>query len=60
MSTDCYEVRAIRYAEVEISPVTVLIGENGTGKSTIIECLEILRKAAEPSFFSNGRAKPTR
>ena len=46
-------VRAIRYAEVEISPVTVLIGENGTGKSTIIECLEILRKAAEPSFFQN-------
>ncbi|MBA3548585.1 MAG: AAA family ATPase [Nannocystis sp.] len=46
-------VRAIRYAEVDISPVTVLIGENGAGKSTIIECLEILHKAAEPSFFQN-------
>lgn len=44
-------VRAIESAVVDISPLTVLIGENGSGKSTIIECLEILRKAAGPSFM---------
>jgi predicted ATPase len=44
-------VRAIEYVELDLSrPLTVLIGENGAGKSTIIECLELLRKAAEPGF----------
>jgi predicted ATPase len=45
-------VRAIEAMELELSgDITVLIGENGAGKSTIIECLEILRKAAEPGFM---------
>jgi predicted ATPase len=45
-------VRAIESVELTLSrPVTVLIGENGSGKSTIIECLELLRKAAEPGFM---------
>jgi energy-coupling factor transporter ATP-binding protein EcfA2 len=44
-------VRSIEYVDLEISPLTVLIGENGSGKSTIIEVLELLRKAAEPSFL---------
>lgn len=45
-------VRAIESVDLELGrPVTVLIGENGSGKSTIIECLELLRKAAEPSFL---------
>ena len=45
-------VRAIEDLDLELSPtVTVLIGENGSGKSTIIECLELLRRAAEPSFM---------
>ncbi len=44
-------VRAIEDMDLELSRLTVLIGENGSGKSTIIECLEILRKAADPSFF---------
>lgn len=44
-------VRAIKYVDLELSrPLTVLIGENGAGKSTIIECIELLRKAADPSF----------
>lgn len=44
--------RAIEAIEVDLSrPLTVLIGENGAGKSTIIECLELLRKAADPSFI---------
>jgi predicted ATPase len=44
-------VRAIESMTLDFgeSP-TVLIGENGSGKSTIIECLELLRKAAEPGF----------
>lgn len=46
-------VRAIESVELELGhPVTVLIGENGSGKSTILECLELLRKAAEPGFMS--------
>lgn len=44
-------VRAFEYADVDISPLTVLVGENGSGKSTIIECLELLHKTADPSFF---------
>lgn len=36
-------VRAFEDAVVEFSPVTVLIGENGAGKSTALECLELLR-----------------
>jgi predicted ATPase len=47
-------VRAIESVDLELGrPLTVLIGENGAGKSTIIECLELLRKAAEPRFVEN-------
>lgn len=46
-------VRSIESLDLDLSrPFTVLIGENGGGKSTILECLEILRKAAEPGFMS--------
>jgi predicted ATPase len=31
--------------------LTVIIGENGTGKSSIIEALEILRRASSPNFM---------
>jgi len=44
-------VRAIESLDLEVSSLTVLIGENGAGKSTILECLEILRKASDSSFF---------
>lgn len=45
-------VRAVESVDLELGrPVTVLIGENGSGKSTIIECLELLRKAADPNFL---------
>jgi predicted ATPase len=44
-------IRAIESLDLAIAPITVLIGENGAGKSTIIEALELLRKAAEPTFF---------
>ena len=45
-------VRAIEDVELVVGrPLTVLIGENGSGKSTIVECLELLRKAADPGFM---------
>ncbi len=45
------QVRAIERVDLDLAgPLTVLIGENGSGKSTIIECLEILRKAADSQF----------
>jgi predicted ATPase len=45
-------VRVIESLDLEIGPsMTVMIGENGSGKSTIIECLEVLRKAAESDFM---------
>lgn len=44
-------VRAIRSLDLELGrPLTVLIGENGSGKSTLVECLQLLRLAAETSF----------
>ncbi|GMV39030.1 MAG: ATPase [Myxococcales bacterium] len=50
-------VRAIESAEVELGhPLTALIGENGAGKSTVLECLELLRKAAEPTFMGQLHA----
>ncbi|HWO22929.1 MAG TPA: AAA family ATPase [Kofleriaceae bacterium] len=39
-------MRCIESLELDLRDFTVLIGENGTGKSTIIEALELLRKAA--------------
>ncbi len=46
-------VRAIASVEIELAmPVTVLIGENGSGKSTIIECLELLSHVASGHFTS--------
>ncbi|MCK6523559.1 ATP-binding protein [Myxococcota bacterium] len=51
-------MRAIKYLELELTrPITVLIGENGAGKSTILECLELLRKAAEPNFMTQFYAQ---
>ena len=47
-------LRAIESLDLELDgQFTALIGENGAGKSSIIEALELLRKAAEPNFLSS-------
>jgi predicted ATPase len=44
-------VRSIESLELVLGqPLTVLIGENGAGKSTILECLELLRNVGERDF----------
>lgn len=44
-------LRAIREADLELDGLTVLIGDNGTGKSSILTALEILRGASSPKTF---------
>jgi recombinational DNA repair ATPase RecF len=56
-------VRAIEFVDLVLGwPLTVLIGENGSGKSTILECLELLRKVAgapiRPSIHPRWRRCP--
>ncbi len=47
-------MRAIEDVTLRLDGLTVLIGDNGTGKSTIIEALEILRKAATTRSFTDN------
>lgn len=68
-------VRCFRNAEIELDPqVTVLIGENGSGKTTVVEALASLSygkdeglssfpvsrraKSGEVSLFEEGRRRP--
>jgi predicted ATPase len=47
-------LRTLVKVRLQLSPLTVLTGENGSGKSTIIEACEILRlAAAEPKFLES-------
>ena len=46
-------LRAIEDITLNLNELTVLIGENGSGKSSIVEALEILRHAAAPSMLIN-------
>jgi predicted ATPase len=46
--------RSIDTLDLHLSQLTVLIGANGSGKSTILEALELLRRAAaSPTEFLN-------
>lgn len=46
-------VRAVESVTMRMGrSVTVLIGENGSCKSTVLECLEVLRRAAHGSFLN--------
>lgn len=44
-------LRAIEDLTLDLRGLTVLIGDNGTGKSSILEALELLRLAAAPVSF---------
>jgi predicted ATPase len=44
-------MRCIDEIKLDLASFTVLIGENGAGKSTIVEALELLRKVATESPF---------
>lgn len=44
-------LRTIEQVVLHLQGLTVLIGENGVGKSSIIEALELLRMAASPGMF---------
>ncbi len=44
-------LRTIADLTLDLRGLTVLIGDNGTGKSSIIEALELLRLAAKPVSF---------
>lgn len=44
-------LRAIDDISLELRGLTVLIGDNGTGKSSILEALELLRQATSPTPF---------
>ena len=43
---DIEGLRSIDKLSLDLGPMNVLIGENGSGKTTVLEALELLRKAA--------------
>ncbi|MCA9515629.1 MAG: AAA family ATPase [Myxococcales bacterium] len=47
-------LRLVEGLELDLAGLTVLIGDNGTGKSTVLEALALLRSAAEPGDFGNA------
>lgn len=46
-------VRTLADVELDLGPMTVLIGTNGSGKSTILECLELLRRTPGSGFLED-------
>jgi predicted ATPase len=46
-------LRTHQDVSLELGGLTVLIGDNGSGKSSLIEAFELLRRASEPSFASD-------
>ncbi len=42
-------MRTLANVRLELGGLTVLIGENGTGKGSLVEAFELLRKAASPN-----------
>lgn len=48
-------LRTLADVRLSLRELTVLIGENGSGKSSIIEACELLRKAPSPDFLKEFR-----
>ncbi|HEY4118253.1 MAG TPA: AAA family ATPase [Byssovorax sp.] len=46
-------LRTLADVRLRLGGLTVLLGENGAGKSSLIEVFELLRKAAEPNYVQN-------
>lgn len=51
-------MRCIDEIKLDLGAFTVLIGENGAGKSTIVEALELLRKVATEAPFVEKLYQP--
>jgi predicted ATPase len=49
-------LRCLADVRLKLGPLTVLIGENGVGKSSIIEALEILRRLSGENFWYDFNA----
>lgn len=47
--------RCIRVADLDLSPLTILYGENGAGKSSIIEGLQLLKQSVNERMNFAGR-----
>lgn len=50
-----YGLRTLADVRLSLRDLTVLIGSNGSGKSSIIEACELLRKAPSPDFLKEFR-----
>lgn len=44
-------LRSLRDIDLSLEGLTVLIGENGTGKSSIVEAVQLLREVTTTAFF---------
>ena len=45
------------FAEIEIAPITLIYGENSSGKSTIIECLRMIKQSGSSRINTKPRSK---
>jgi ABC-type cobalamin/Fe3+-siderophores transport system ATPase subunit len=51
-------MRSLADVRLPLGGLTVLIGDNGSGKSSLLEALELLRKAAQPGNFITDQLEP--
>ncbi|HSN96731.1 MAG TPA: AAA family ATPase, partial [Candidatus Nanopelagicales bacterium] len=51
-------MRALGSVRLPLGGLRVLIGDNGSGKSSLLEALELLRKAARPGSFVSEQMEP--
>ena len=49
-----YSNQRIEYLEF-IKPITILLGENGSGKTTVIECLKLMTSGELPANSQQGK-----